>query len=269
MLIPRWTKYLIFIVSLLFGFDMGSSLFSPCPPSYTKQHPNSTVEGCGISQSVSVRLLGSIVDFIATHDQFVTAGSTFIIALFTVVLVVVTDRQEKLTGIAANAAKDSADALPKLERAYLFIQISDPMFDIGLQQILFSNRHIPTINFSFINYGRTPAILKGISATIELVMKEDIDREFRYLDWEDIKGEQVVRTDKSAGSMSRDLTTPVTKEMVEEIRKANVWFRFYGVAMYEDVFGVPHETHFFWLYNGLAKSLVLHEVAGKKYNRRT
>jgi len=93
---------------------------------------------------------------------------SFFLTIFTGLLVVVGGIQcyiifntLKETQKAANAAKESADALPTMERAYLFSKVEPSReikiihegfeYDKGLEALLFVK-----------NYGKTPAIIKEI-----------------------------------------------------------------------------------------------------------
>jgi hypothetical protein len=105
---------------------------------------------------------GSEADYYACR----LAVYTHQLALFTAALVVVTViligtgiYQGLHLGRAANAAKDSADALPALERAYLFLVIS-PIVIRRMRRIPELNDTIPdlgNIEYEFVNEGKTPA----------------------------------------------------------------------------------------------------------------
>jgi hypothetical protein len=118
----------------------------------------------------------SVGRWIQVHSAFVTAAATFAIAAFTWALWWATRRlwkasleqsrdmktSLKIAQEAADAAKDSADALPIMERAYIFskvipsrkIEIFHEGFDYdkGLEAVLY-----------LINHGKTPAIIKEIA----------------------------------------------------------------------------------------------------------
>jgi hypothetical protein len=57
---------------------------------------------------------------IAENNAVVSAVATVVIAVFTAILGLFTMSLARSTGIAAAAAKQSADHIPKVERAYLF-----------------------------------------------------------------------------------------------------------------------------------------------------
>jgi hypothetical protein len=121
--------------------------------------------------------------------------------------------QLSVAALAARASRRSADALPTLERAYVFIEIN-PNFVSQMQSRLQQqqSRRIademfaelggrpepqqtinaaPTlIEYQFVNHGKTPAIVKAMSAEFQLLTT--LPPELKYID-EPIGGEIVIR----------------------------------------------------------------------------
>jgi hypothetical protein len=100
----------------------------------------------------------------------------------------------------AKAARDSADALPKLERAYIFIDI-DPDFAKSIKLLLDDHQlkdeglkdgasTTATIKYQFLNQGKTPAVIKAMSAEFHHWMA--FPEEIRYID-DPMVGEIVMR----------------------------------------------------------------------------
>src|SRR5207248_1780001 len=102
----------------------------------------------------------------------------------------ITARQARLTRqlaesteTAANAAEDSAKALPALERAYLFVEVrqGDPFPDLTARlRDAHLSGHEPaataapsTIYFWIKNHGKTPAVVKGKTFTLQY--RADVD----------------------------------------------------------------------------------------------
>lgn len=80
----------------------------------------------------------------------------------------------KATEIAAIAAKDAAEALPKIERAYVFIGTTDININSTVITTLVgegAQRSTRTVNsgFTIVNHGKTPAILTEIFGELHLV----------------------------------------------------------------------------------------------------
>src|SRR5213082_2758016 len=120
-----------------------------------------------------------LLDFIEAHNGALTALATIVVAIFTVVLALVTRRQARLTKtlaasteVAAKAAEDSASALPRLERAYLFVQTDpDSLGNLrhAIQQAKVHTFETIRVNVSYelVNHGKTPALLKAQRFTMQ------------------------------------------------------------------------------------------------------
>ena len=115
----------------------------------------------------------------AAANGALTALATIVVAIFTVVLALVTRRQARLTKtlaasteVAAKAAEDSASALPRLERAYLFVQTDpDSLGNLrhAIQQAKVHTFETIRVNVSYelVNHGKTPALLKAQRFTMQ------------------------------------------------------------------------------------------------------
>jgi hypothetical protein len=123
------------------------------------------------------------------------------LAIATVILIGTGIYQGVHLGRAANAAKASADALPTLERAYVFIEI-DPDFSRSIKSILDDHELKDeglkdgvytgaTIKYQFVNHGKTPAIVKAMSA--EFHHWTELPEEIRYIN-DSMIGEIVIRS---------------------------------------------------------------------------
>jgi hypothetical protein len=103
--------------------------------------------------------------FIDAHNGVVTAIATMFIGLFTYTLKKSTDRMWVATKQAAEVAQKSADALPAIERAYLFLDDEIEANFVNVTREKNGDRMEAVVKFSFRNHGKTPAILKGIKGT--------------------------------------------------------------------------------------------------------
>ena len=156
----------------------------------------------------------------------ISALATVIIAAFTFTLWVATNGQARLTKIAAYAARDATEALPVVERAYVYPEI------VSAEDIAECIRHarvfyfdefaadgspnadrpaaeIAKLSFRLRNYGKTPAILKSLFAGLGAY---PLGAEIGLSIPEGILGEKESTSDLIA-EMQVGLTTP-TKESV-------------------------------------------------------
>jgi hypothetical protein len=219
---------------------------------------------------------------------------------------------EKALNVAqsnAKAARDSADALPALERAYIFIDIEPEFVDT----ICFSFEVLgrasqrpggdaavvtppPTILYQFINHGKTPAILKAASA--EFHHWTDLPQQIHYFD--KLLGREIairsgdtypLPAERSVTSsearfialtgdipvtrkfyqIGQPLTEPIDTNAARSIQSGDSFLWFYGRVIYEDVFRKHHETCFCWRYDGRLNSFEQYYRGGDddNLNRRT
>jgi hypothetical protein len=233
------------------------------------------------------------------HDA-IDAISTAVVAFFAAVLFFVTREQVRLTKISADAAlvsaraaRDSADALPNLDRAYIFIEI-DPHFSRDIQSVLSRVDRDARIAFQFINHGKTPAIIKAISASFRIW--DAFPRKVSYIN-EPLAAEIVVRAGEihpppePRGPTDLDtritrvagyvppthigykkhslLSDPLTADVVQNIQEGQSSLWFYGHVIYEDVFGRFHKTRFCWRYNGKDNSFQQYNRGDERLNHRS
>lgn len=183
----------------------------------------------------------------------------------------------KATMSAAQAARDSADTLPALERAYILLEMVaantrniDRIIDLIAKGKIVNRKFetgadgYPIIEFTFKNYGRTPAIIKDISYKFD---HWSIETTPAYIHREDIRSESALGFNESTAIKRTGVLLPISKEAAEAIlaRKSFLWF--YGRIVYDDVFGREHETTFWWRYGG--PSIGLGQWGGPEWNKRT
>src|ERR1700730_10029490 len=147
----------------------------------------------GPEKPPSSSLKGDVEGGESWWSAFWTAANATLVAVFTGLLVLVGAIQARrlrqtvaATERAAKAAKQSADALPTLERAYIFLRVEETNFvrvigDVSTGRILSDLRAAATLTsdredlnarigvlrvyFRFTNHGNTPAAIKEISTT--------------------------------------------------------------------------------------------------------
>ena len=151
---------------------------------------------------------------------------------------------------AAAAAKKSADALVKIERAYLFIDedvefdpVGDP-FTASTEERGSSEMPNYVIKFTFINRGRTPAILESIGMGVLPVSQQPTKLDASALA---LRASVPVGSVISANSRyERRLGCPFRMEQAErkQVEQRELRLYFLGRIGYKDIFGNSHETGF-------------------------
>lgn len=190
-------------------------------------------------------------------------------------------------------SRQTAEALPALERAYVFIEI-DSEFSRHIESILDRADQNADIDYQFVNHGKTPAVIRAMSADFH--HWTDFPKKIRYID-EPLSGEIVVpageiypepinrvattlqsRMATTAGyapptkiyfQKQKSLNEPLDAEAIRSIQEGISFLWFYGHVVYNDVFEKPHETRFCWVYNGRAKSFHQYNRGDEGLNHRT
>lgn len=217
-------------------------------------------------------------DVLHLANEISLNNATWLLAIFTVVLAIIAIvqvfmflAQLKLTResvvdaeVAAKAAMASAEALPKIERAYLFVSCS----------IRFTNEPVPgtklarrvgIFTLTMTNYGKTPAILKRLRA---------------YPVYSDHPPQELIPARNNAtipsglvvgsgGVYEHTERAPIEIDQWKEI-VGDVLYKFYivGTVEYDDILGQEHATGFCWHTTKVGGSLTL-EIAPSNLNRYT
>lgn len=164
----------------------------------------------------------------------------------------------KETRKATAAAIEAAEALPKLERAHLFMRnrglhwTSKPKSSI----------RIAKWNYDFFNYGKTPAIIKGLS--VGLICSEEIPDNSDSAAV-DLGFEWVLESREESDTKNADLEVDEIEFAAIRARTKFIWLC--GVVSYEDIFGDEHTTRFRWRTNPHDKGVI--PEGGKPHNERT
>ncbi len=330
----KWLLWLwifgIFIAGLPVYHLQSPFIIHPCPSAtdYKNNHPNKEAypDYCAAFPDLASRTWNDFcawtVEFVHINKELIdvsaaliAAFSTIAIAVFTFTLWITTrrlwisgDRQIDIITVSANAAKKSADALPALERAYVFLEIGHtninellsqlPRFDEngiditygisglsegfeGMRRPRFSDLAASfQISFWFVNYGKTPAIIKDLSFSLT---HQTIMNEPTYFEKMPILRDVVIPSgyrmtalnaiEPPSGEISPYVSTdriPIRHAIAVEIanNRSSVWF--YGRITYDDVFGVEHVTPWWMRYSPTYGSLGVWRVSGEpEYNKRT
>jgi hypothetical protein len=150
--------------------DWASSFVIPCPSQKIipatgdqKDQHQTTEKSCSTPGVIiqGLALIWAISDW---KPEVWTALATIAIAAFTLVLAIATYVQAGLTRTVANATKESADALPAIERAYVFLRVARHSVQFRSRDTPYetSRAHSLFVYYNFINHGKTPAILHEI-----------------------------------------------------------------------------------------------------------
>jgi hypothetical protein len=192
-------------------------------------------------------IISSVFDPEKWTSEGVTAFATAIIALFTCVLVFVTDRQARLTKRSVRIAERT---LTDLERPILYVldffySINNPLSDDHKGQ---------TINYRIANYGRTPATIYEFCEQFYSGNELPIEPKYR--------NKRAVQIVVPPGDAIRMPTAKAHLGRVEyedgrSIEK-DVPF-YFGYLKYRDILGFSYTTGFGFMPDGS-------RIASPKYN---
>jgi hypothetical protein len=179
---------------------------------------------------------------VATEELAWLTGALAAIALLQLVAFIwqlrLTERTARDAEQAANAARVSAEALPKIERAYVFVEV---LFAGGVP--IEDGRFGLDFIVRFTNHGKTPAIITLTRA---------------YTLWSETPPTELVRTERAQREVPQGMVIGADGNYdlpLREVIDGGEWGdihdvvrRLYivGVMEYEDVMGVSHRTGFCW-----------------------
>lgn len=201
-----------------------------------------------------------------TWETFVenpTAFSTVVVAFFTAALTLTAFLQlrslshaNETARVSAEAAKLSADALVSAERAHLFVRIHAQSVQ---QQI--TNASMPgddwnagylepPLHVSYVikNFGKTPAILREISHTLDIFELPD---EAIYSPSRGLPDQRVLGSDAETMPIWCDCLSVVTVGQAREVAMGKLAVWLVGRVIYEDIItGQTHTEPFLYRYAG-------------------
>lgn len=208
----------------------------------------------------------SIGRWIETHSSFVSAASTAAIAFFTLTLWCATrklwkvsqeqsrDMKTSLTIAqeAADAAKKSADALPAIERAYLFTRVKRHPPPKPRQLIENIKEGFNQARFIVINQGKTPAIITKIDWHVGVMNDMEIDDKISQLESNSVsKVPYGIITISSGGTGKYLADCHITNPDIQKINASTAYYVCLGRIEYKDVFRRIRKTVFCWKDNGV------------------
>jgi hypothetical protein len=169
---------------------------------------------------------------------------------------------------AADAAKKSADALPALERAYMFIETRNLVFPRGnkLYPETTPGEEQVSIFFQFVNHGRTPAVITSLDTNFE-ILTEAPDNTLSIPPNMILENDTVVEPSVAWGKTTKKLGRALDSCALKALEQGHAFMWLYGSLTYQDIFGESRITRFRWRYDGRLKWF--HACGGKPYNERT
>ena len=166
---------------------------------------------------------------------------------------------------AAAAAQTSADALPVVERAYVYPiiisarDIADcidaPFFYSSPTQDDIPSQTTTEITFKIKNYGKTPAILKDAYAGLGIY---SIGAAIGLSIPEAILGEM-----ETTNILTTKMQVGLTRQQAVGVRSCTAIMSFSGQITFDDIWGNEHVTDFFFAWDKDINQMALRSVSTK------
>lgn len=185
------------------------------------------------------------------HDDPITRY-TFWLMVFTGLLFVCNVFLWLCTKKAADAAQKAADALPTIERAYLFIEVGKPEH---------VDRNTFNIPIKASNFGKTPAVVIKYDAAY--VWGERCPSTFPHLKGQLPDGVSVVASGEWNGV--KITTGDIPPDVLGKIGRGEIKSFCCGRVEYHDVWKIRHETGFCWEVNPAEGSFALSDSPLNNY----
>jgi hypothetical protein len=211
------------------------------------------------------------------------AGATLLLALTTGWLVRVGFLQikdakksiaaaKKSAKAASKSAKVAGDALVKLERPHLLFVPGGNNFSAHWNDV--NQPDIPSlgvnieVSFSFMNYGRYPAVVKSIYCSFVLSHLPPPEGDATP---QVPAGDPVISPDKTTFPGRVSMKGTINAEQIEEVRESRLRYWIFGRVIYQNVagLGTDCETHFLWWFDGPTGRFAPSDEGGPSRNRRT
>jgi hypothetical protein len=177
-----------------------------------------------------------------------------------------TRRATEATAVAANAARESANTLPVLERAYVIFTFEctaeeEKKGDVDIWRF--------TTVFQLENEGKTPAVIKEINFSVSVLENNNRFPDYKksILDWDTIIKAGGIYPDQSANQLipspktyikmeefpSNKIECDLSLEEARPILEGNKFMIILGRVVYADIFGIEWETGVCHTYDGKEK----------------
>jgi hypothetical protein len=164
-------------------------------------------------------------------------------------------RSDATARIAAEAARNSADALISAERAHLFVAvdgntIGEIVSKYGMwdkSESMFSDDvETPSVAYSFRNFGKTHAIIKELSN--QLITAAEFPKVAEYTIREVIPDELVIAPGSQSAIMTCLMQDTFNVGGAVSFQKRKLAFWFYGYVVFDDTFGSEHRFEYRFCY---------------------
>jgi hypothetical protein len=232
-----WPGFLVVLLIGAIGWAVGGSKsFQACIESES-QRANQTKDQGSSVLSVPIIYRDCLGHFVTENDPAITAISTFVIAIFTLVLAGITDRQARLTKEALIADK----------RAFVYADGCSPLWEIDPATKQYHWRFRPNWH----NSGDTPT--KHMRMHVECELRNspmprgfDFKRVFTNIG----TGLLPPRTGSPGGLAPMPPNAAITPQDLLDAQQGRKFIYFWGWVKYFDVFpGTPeHVTRFCWVF---------------------
>jgi hypothetical protein len=189
------------------------------------------------------------------------------VAIFTGVLTAATIGLGWATFVSAKAAKAAADALPILERAYIYPEIvSDGVLQALHQRVLATGpeREMWDVNIAlqFRNFGKTPGRLRGGEVDFHIVPPTN---QVGTGEW--VIGNRAILASGEAGERIVRRCRPAT-DVSREIMEGRRQLFLVGWIRYRDIWDKERADHFAWVFNPTVGLMVPTDDGGRGQGRR-
>jgi hypothetical protein len=172
---------------------------------------------------------------------------------------------------AANAAKQSAEAIPRLERAYVYIDTIVPQIRVIVRGGQDQQLHTSELTIYFINHGRTPANIVSVLALADFIdhipTEEDITRIMKGSATIEIDILIIIGPDKKSSGVDVGIATSLEGENLALYNHGKLSLYCWGHVQYRDIFGDIHPTYFCRRSRFDGSALVFDPVGGFDRNK--
>ncbi len=167
---------------------------------------------------------------------------------------------------SAKAAEDAVEALPTIERAYLFPEITNSdaigaviiaatggTFAPGAPPAgIAGAQHTAEVSFKIKNFGKTPAVLKRVSAELGIApLKSQLVLPIQN---------PVLGPHEETRSFNRAMERGLTQEEAFRISTLTAQIALVGAVTFDDIWGRHWETRFHYGWDTSTNSFTLHSV---------
>jgi hypothetical protein len=226
--------------------DNGNQQVSPSNQVLTIRQQNASIDPQRIDDEEAEKRRREDSEFWTIFGHRVKITDT-LLAIFTFFLVIVgigqgifLYRTDQGTHKTAVAAKEAAEHIPRVERAYLFLWHE---IDRRITPNAIPNTgDILEVNFRFHNHGKTPAILRRIEADIRVVERNEFPTALRDVGATDMPPGLIISGGQATPTFPQ--RTLMSAERWREVTFQGHLLLFLGRVQYLDIFGDLHETGF-------------------------